>query len=233
MYKKVEPKAKQVKVNGFHLCDIKPRTLNQKKTFDEYEKGKHLLLHGAAGSGKTLIALFLGLRDVINLHQYKSMVIVRTAVEAREIGFLPGTEEEKSESYQLPYRALCAELFHNDKAYTFLKTAGIIDFTLTTFLRGQTLDDSIVVIDEASNFEWRELYTTISRLGNNTRVIICGDMAQSDFKFNNEKEGFKSFRKVIANLDSFSNIEFGVDDIVRGKLVKDFIIEAYKQGFLC
>jgi len=230
VYKKVEPKAKQVRVNGFHLKDIQPRTLNQKKTFDEYEKGKHLLLHGAAGSGKTLIALFLALRDVINLHQFKSLVIVRTAVEAREIGFLPGTEEEKSESYQLPYRSLCSELFHNDKAYAFLKTAGIIDFTLTTFLRGQTLDDSIVVIDEASNFEWRELYTVMTRLGNNTRVIICGDVAQSDFKFSNEKLGFSNFKKVVEKIESFSCIEFGIDDIVRGALVKEFIIESYRQG---
>jgi phosphate starvation-inducible protein PhoH and related proteins len=230
VYKKAEPKSKQVKVNGFHLNDIKPRTINQKKTFDEYEKGKHLLLHGAAGSGKTLIALFLGLRDVINFHQYKSLVIVRTAVEAREIGFLPGTEEEKSESYQLPYRALCAELFGTEKAYGFLKTAGIIEFTMTTFLRGQTLNDSVVVIDEASNFEWRELFTCMTRLGNNTRVIICGDVAQSDFKFSNEKLGFSNFRKVIDKIESFSCVEFGIDDIVRGQLVKEFIIESYRQG---
>lgn len=230
MYKKVEPKPKQVKVNSFHLCEIKPRTINQKKAFNEYEKGKHLLLHGAAGSGKTLIGLFLGLRDVVNLHLYKSLVIVRTAVEAREIGFLPGTEEEKSESYQLPYKALCAELFKNNKAYAFLKTASIIEFTLTTFLRGQTLDDSVVVIDEASNFEWRELFTIMTRLGNNTKVIICGDVAQSDFKFSKEKIGFNNFRKVIEKLDSFSCIEFGIDDIVRGNLVKEFIIESYRQG---
>jgi predicted ribonuclease YlaK len=231
VYKKESVAKSKVKVNGFHLSDITPRTINQKKAFDEYEKGKHLLLHGAAGSGKTLMGLFLGLRDVINLHQYKSLVIVRTAVEAREIGFLPGTEEEKSESYQLPYKALCAELFRSDKAYAFLKMAGIIEFTLTTFLRGQTLDDAVVVIDEASNFEWRELFTIMTRLGNNTRVIVCGDVAQSDFKFSNEKLGFINFRNVIAKIESFSSIEFGVEDIVRGALVKEFIIESYRQGF--
>jgi len=218
--------------NDLRLKEIRPMTLNQNHAFKEFEKGKHLFLHGSAGTGKTFVGLYFGLHEVLNTKQYKSITIIRSAVEVRKVGFLPGGPEEKSEEYEIPYRGICGELFGNDKAYETLKKRDQIDFKLTSFLRGTTLDDTFIVLDEASNLDWAELSTVITRMGNNTKIVICGDWRQTDFKYADEKAGFVNFKKIIEKMPSFSCIEFGIEDIVRGPLVKSFIIEASKLGFM-
>jgi len=218
--------------HDLHLKEIRPMTLKQNHAFKEHEKGQNLLFHGSAGTGKTFLGLYFGLHEVINTKQYKNITIIRSAVEVRKVGFLPGSEEEKSESYEIPYRGICSELFGNDKAYEILKKREQIDFKLTSFLRGTTLDDTFIVIDECSNMDWAELSTVITRMGNNTKLVFCGDWHQTDFKFEDEKVGFVNFKKILEKMPSFSCIEFGVEDIVRGKIVKEFLIEAYKQGIM-
>lgn len=216
--------------NDLLLTQIKPRTVNQNKVFKYYEEGKHLFLHGSAGTGKTFLSMWLGLNEVINTHYYKNLIIIRSAVEVRKIGYLPGAEDEKGQAYEDPYIGLCSELFNNEKAYNTLKKRELIDFRLTSFLRGITLEDSFIIIDEAENMAWNELFTVMTRMGKNTKVIICGDGLQTDFKYMDEREGFKNFKKVIENMEDFACIEFDFNDILRGKLVKEFIIESSRLG---
>ena len=192
------------------------------------------MLHGIAGTGKSFISMYLGLSDILSENSnYKKLVIVRSVVPTRDMGFLPGSDREKTKVYEAPYYAICTELFGRGDAYEYLKTKGLIEFMSTSFIRGITLNDCIVVVDECQNMDWGELSSIITRIGNNCKILFCGDYRQSDFR-NREKDSKKdivNFMKVLQNMNSFfSFIEFQSDDIVRSALVKKFIVTVDDLG---
>jgi predicted ribonuclease YlaK len=175
-------------LRNFNLNDIKPLTENQSLTFEAYEKGKHLMLHGVPGSGKTFVAMFLALRDILSgKTQYDKMVIVRSVVPTRDQGFQPGTKAEKEAVYESPYYINCSELFNRGDAYSYLKKREIIQFISTSFIRGITINNSVIIVDEMQNMTAAELNTVITRTGKNCRLIFCGDIAQTDL-LNPKKE---------------------------------------------
>jgi phosphate starvation-inducible protein PhoH and related proteins len=219
---------RKLKVNGSKKIDhqiesIEPITENQKLVFEEYAKGNNLILHGCAGTGKTFITLYLSLCDVI-AQNYKKVILVRSVVPTREIGYLPGTLEEKIEVYQMPYVDICRKLFNSEDAYMRLKKRGYIDFVTTSYIRGFTFDDAIIIVDEAENLSFHELDSVITRIGKNCKIVFCGDYQQTDLK-GKEKDGFMYFMNIVSGLSSFCRVEFDKDDIVRSALVKEYIIK--------
>jgi len=216
----------QKKQAAFILKDIEPITRNQELVFRDFSNGKHLLIHGLPGTGKSYISLFLALSEIENFKSYRNITIIRSVVPSRDMGFLPGSIKEKSKIYELPYQAICAELYGRGDAYEVLKNKGLIDFQTSSFLRGLTIDNSIVIVDECQNMTFQELSTIITRIGNNSRIIFCGDYRQTDLKYSDEKVGIFSFMEILHNMTKyFSCVEFQIEDIVRSGLVKDFIIK--------
>jgi len=216
-----------------HLTNLKPLTLNQEKVFESFKNNQHLILSGAAGTGKTFLSLYLGL-DAVLQKQYEKVVIVRSALPTRDMGFLPGEKEEKEAAYLDPYIAIVNELFSDKEGWKKMIQFKNIEFLTTSFIRGLTLSDSIVIVDEAQNCTFHELCSIITRLGNNCRFILCGDYYQSDFTKVSDKEGIKSFIDIVNNMKYFDHIEFNWEDIVRSDFVRDFIMtkELYERGKL-
>lgn len=225
-------------INDDFLIDIEPLTDNQKKLFDAYEKGQNLFAYGAAGTGKTFITMYLALRDVLDSSTpYEKLYIVRSLVATREIGFLPGDHEDKSSLYQIPYKNMCKYMFELpsdadfDMLYGNLKGQETISFWSTSFIRGTTLDNAIVLVDEMQNLNFHELDSIITRIGENSKIIFCGDATQSDLIKTHEKNGILDFMKIIRAMEyDFSSVEFGVDDIVRSGLVKNYIVTKLALG---
>ena len=214
------------------MVPIEPLTENQKRIFEDWDKGKHLFIYGAAGTGKTFCALYKGLYDCLKATpSYDNVYVVRSLVATREIGFLPGDHEDKSSLYQIPYKNMVKYMFEmsNDKEfdalYGALKAQGTIKFWSTSFLRGVTLDNAVIIIDEMQNLNFHELDSIITRVGENTRIIFCGDAMQSDLTKTNEKNGIHDFMRILELMeDDFSLIEMGVDDICRSGLVRNYLI---------
>jgi len=207
---------------NLELIDIDPLTRGQLKVF---ESDKNLFLHGCAGTGKTYISMYLAFDDMIK-KKYKDITLVRSAVPTREMGFLPGNEEEKSKVYEQPYIAICSELFHRGDAYGILKKNYAVKFITTSHVRGVTFQDTVVIVDECQNMSFHELDSLITRVGHNCKIIFCGDFFQSDLK----SSGIKEFMGIIKDMDQFDFVDFGIDDIVRSKFVKDYLIAKYKNG---
>lgn len=204
---------------------IEPLTDNQAKAFREYGTGKNLLLHGIAGTGKSFISMYLALKDVLSpTSTFKKVVVVRSVVPTRDMGFLPGSQKEKIKVYEAPYYIICSELFGRGDAYDILKQKNICEFISTSFIRGTTLNDSIVIVDEMQNMTGHELDSVITRVGKNTKILFCGDFRQSDFTKDQERNGLKDFLRVLDNMKSFAYIDFDEEDIVRSGLVKEYII---------
>ena len=233
--------AKQMKrkkpVNNDYLVDITPITDNQKRLFDSYDKGKHIIAYGAAGTGKTFITLYNALKDVLNENTpYDKIYIVRSLVATREIGFLPGDHEDKSSYYQIPYKHMVKYMFQMpsdadfEMLYGNLRSQETIKFWSTSFLRGTTLDDAIIIVDEFQNLNFHELDSIITRVGENTKIVFCGDASQTDLTKTNERNGIVDFMKIIRAMPSFEMIEFGIDDIVRSGLVKEYLIAKLEAG---
>ena len=233
--------AKQMKrkkpVNNDYLVDITPITDNQKRLFDSYDEGKHIIAYGAAGTGKTFITLYNALKDVLSENTpYDKIYIVRSLVATREIGFLPGDHEDKSSYYQIPYKNMVKYMFQMpsdadfEMLYGNLRAQETIKFWSTSFLRGTTLDDAIIIVDEFQNLNFHELDSIITRVGENTKIVFCGDASQSDLTKTNERNGIVDFMKVIRAMPSFELIEFGIDDIVRSGLVKEYLIAKLEAG---
>lgn len=219
---------------NFSLKEVKPLTDNQRKAFAAYKEGMHLMMHGVAGTGKTFLSFYLALDDMLKPDsEYNKMCIVRSVVPTRDMGFLPGTNKEKAKVYEAPYHSICTELFGRSDAYEYLKTKGLIEFMSTSFIRGITMNDCIIIVDECQNMDWGELSSIITRVGNNCKIIFCGDYRQSDFR-NREKDSKKdiiNFMEVLQNMNRFfSFVEFQTSDIVRGPLVKNFIITVDSMG---
>jgi predicted ribonuclease YlaK len=224
-------------INSNYFLDVGPITDNQELFFNEWKDGKNLFAYGAAGTGKTFIALYLALKDVIDEETpYDKVYIVRSLVSTREIGFLPGTHEDKSELYQVPYKNMVRNMFHMpdqtsfDMLYDNLKNQETISFWSTSFLRGTTLDDAIIIVDESQNLNFHELDSIMTRVGQDSKIVFCGDINQSDLQRTNERNGILDFQRILENMEEFSSIEFGVGDIVRSGLVKSYIIAKMALG---
>jgi predicted ribonuclease YlaK len=205
---------------GPTLETIKSLTESQTLAIEDFEDGYNLFLYGYAGTGKTYLGLGLGLDAVVNKKTHERVVIFRNVVPTRDMGFLPGSQKDKAAVYEQPYIENCAKLFGRSDAYSWLKTKKMVEFSTTSFIRGITLDNCIILIDEFQNMSWPEFYSLLTRVGRNSRIIICGDIRQKDLT--KETSCFAKFMKV--ELGSFSDIEFGKEDIVRGNFAKEFII---------
>jgi len=218
----------QEKLN-FKLKNVEPLTQNQKLSFEAYHNGKNLMLHGIAGTGKSFISMYLGLNQILGENsQYKKLVIVRSVVPTRDMGFLPGNSKEKAKVYEAPYYAICTELFGRSDSYEYLKSRNVVEFISTSFIRGITLNDCIIVVDEIANMTLHELDSVITRVGKNCRIIFSGDFRQSDFTKEHEKNGLIDFMRIIERMKSFTFIDFNEHDIVRSSMVKDYIIQKDK-----
>jgi phosphate starvation-inducible protein PhoH len=234
--------AKQMKrrkpISSDYLIDIEPLTENQKKLFESYKNQKHIVAYGCAGTGKTFITLYNALQDVLDeVTPYERVYIVRSLVATREIGFLPGSHDDKADIYQIPYKNMVKYMFQMpsdadfEMLYGNLKSQETIKFWSTSFLRGTTLDNAIVIVDEFQNLNFHELDSIITRVGENTKIMFCGDATQSDLVKTNERNGISDFMNVLRKMDSIDIVEFGVDDIVRSGLVKEYIIAKMEAGF--
>ena len=233
--------AKQMKrkkpYNSEMMVDVQPLTPNQKHAFASYSEGKNLFLYGAAGTGKTFITLYQALKQVLDpVTPYQKVVLVRSLVSTREIGFLPGDHEDKAALYQIPYKNMVKYMFElaSDNEFEMLwgnlKTQESVTFWSTSFIRGTTLDNSIVIVDESQNLNFHELDSIITRVGEDTKIMFCGDVAQTDLVRTNEKNGILDFQKIITRMPEFDLIEFGMDDIVRSGLVKSYITSKIELG---
>ena len=233
--------AKQMKrkkpLNSEYLVDVTPITDNQKRLFDSYNEGKQIIAYGAAGTGKTFITLYNALKDVLSENTpYDKIYIVRSLVATREIGFLPGDHEDKSSYYQIPYKHMVKYMFQMpsdadfEMLYGNLRAQETIKFWSTSFLRGTTLDDAIIIVDEFQNLNFHELDSIITRVGENTKIVFCGDASQTDLTKTNERNGIVDFMKILRAMPSFEMIEFGIDDIVRSGLVKEYLIAKLEAG---
>ena len=218
-------------INNGMLVDVEPITDNQKILFDHYDKGKNIFAYGCAGTGKTFISLYLALRDVLDeMTPYDKVYIVRSLVSTREIGFLPGDHEDKSSLYQIPYKNMVKYMFELPSAADFemlygnLKAQETISFWSTSFIRGTTFDRAIIIVDEFQNLNFHELDSIMTRVGENTKIMFCGDATQTDLIKQNERNGIVDFMRVLRLMSSIDIIEFGVEDIVRSGLVKEFIL---------
>ena len=224
-------------VNSDFLVDIQPLTENQQQLFKSYKEGKHLVAYGCAGTGKTFITLYNALRDVLDERTpYEKVYMVRSLVSTREIGFLPGDHDDKSALYQIPYKNMVKYMFQMatdadfEMLYGNLKAQETIKFWSTSFLRGTTLDNAIIIVDEFQNLNFHELDSIITRVGENSRICFCGDATQSDLTKTNERNGIVDFMKILRAMPSFDIIEFGVEDIVRSGLVKEYIVAKMEAG---
>lgn len=216
---------------NFNLKRVHPLTENQRKTFDAFRAGKHLMLHGMAGTGKTFLSMYLAIDDLMSgTSEQDKIYVVRSVVPTRDMGFLPGSQKEKMKVYEAPYYAICNELFERGDAYDILKQKNAVEFMSTSFIRGTTLNNCYVIVDEINNMTFHELDSVITRIGKNCRVIFCGDFRQSDLTREQERNGLKEFMKVIDRLSDFEYIDFLEADIVRSKLVKEYIIARQKLG---
>lgn len=216
-----------------NLRDIGPITDNQITTFRAYDKGDNLFLHGCAGTGKTFISMYLALKEIENGRSRRhKLVIIRTAQSSKDIGFLPGDEKRKLEVYEAPYKAICAELYNRADAYEILKQKGIIEFHSTSFLRGTTIDDAVILIDECQNQRYVELRTVLTRTGDRSRVVLCGDTKQDDLTSERYKEssGLSDMMRVFERMGHMTAVQFEIDDIVRSGFVRDFIIAENELG---
>jgi len=213
------------------LDTLEPLTQKQRETISAYRKDKNLLLHGIAGTGKTFLGLSLAFEEVLDpSNDYEFVGIVRSIVPTREIGFLKGDDKEKVSVYEAPYKAICGELFGIPDAYDCLKDQGAVQFMSTSFIRGLTLNNCIIIVDEVQNLSFHELDSIITRVGSNSKIVFCGDYTQSDFNKTSERDGCLAFMKILKQMNHFDFIEFEIEDIVRGPLVKEYIINKYKLG---
>lgn len=224
---------KRLKID--HLLTYEAITQNQRVAYDSWDEGDHLVLCGSAGTGKTFIGMYLALADVLDKsYDQDKLVIVRSVVPTREMGYLPGSIEEKVDAYTAPYRAIATELFNEKQAYDMLETQGAISFMSTSFIRGQTIDDAIILVDEMQNLTYHELDSIITRVGRNTRIIFSGDYYQSDLSKETDKNGILDFMNIMEVMNNFTTVEFGWADIVRSDFVRDYIMtkEMVERGKL-
>jgi len=215
----------KIKIDDLRTFD--PLTDNQKKFFDAYKRGDYFVaLHGVAGTGKTFCALYKALEEVLDKsNPFHKIIVVRSAVQSREIGHLPGDIDEKMDIYQQPYRQICETLFGRKDAWSRLEEQGHVEFISTSFIRGMSFDDAIIIVDEMQNLTFEEIDTVMTRVGYRSKIIWCGDYRQTDLnKRKSDVTGILKFFDIAQHMNAFTRIEFTVDDIVRSSLVRDYIV---------
>ena len=230
-------KKQKLEIGTSNLISIKPITDNQKLVFETWKQKKNQFLFGCAGTGKTFVSLYLALQDVMNLQtKYDKVVLVRSLIPTREIGFLPGDEEDKAALYQVPYANMVQFMFQqpNEQAFNMLydklKQQGSLYFLSTSFLRGLTFDNSIIIVDECQNLNFHELDTIITRVGQDSKIVFCGDFGQSDLSKTSEKNGLHDFLRILEEMEEFNCVEFDIGDIVRSGFVRNYLIQKTKLG---
>ena len=228
---------KQKEITYSQLNQIKPVTDSQKLVFDTWKKGQNQFLFGCAGTGKTFVSLYLALSEVLrNETPYDKVIMVRSLIPTREIGFLPGDEEDKAALYQVPYSNMMQFMFEqpNEQAfeslYNRIKAQGSYYFLSTSFLRGLTFDNSIIIVDECQNLNFHELDTIITRVGQDSKIVFCGDFSQTDLTRTNERNGLMDFLQILQEMEEFNCVEFNIGDIVRSGFVRNYLIQKTKLG---
>ena len=228
---------KNKEINHTNLVTIKPIGDNQKVVFDTWKKGKCQFLFGSAGTGKTFVSLYLALKDVMDLKsKFDRVVLVRSLIPTREIGFLPGDEEDKAALYQVPYQNMVQFMFEQPNEQQFntlydrLKGQGSLFFLSPSFLRGLTFDNSIIIVDECQNLNFHELDTIITRVGQDAKIVFCGDFDQTDLMNHNERNGLHDFLRILEEMEEFNCVEFTLGDIVRSGFVRSYLINKIKLG---
>ena len=228
---------KQKEITYNQLNTIKPVTDSQKLVFDTWKKGQNQFLFGCAGTGKTFVSLYLALSEVLrNETPYDKVIMVRSLIPTREIGFLPGDEEDKAALYQVPYSNMMQFMFEqpNEQAfeslYNRIKAQGSYYFLSTSFLRGLTFDNSIIIVDECQNLNFHELDTIITRVGQDSKIVFCGDFSQTDLTRTNERNGLMDFLQILQEMEEFNCVEFNIGDIVRSGFVRNYLIQKTKLG---
>jgi len=229
--------AKQKEITYSQLNQIKPVTDSQKVVFDSWKQGLNQFLFGCAGTGKTFVSLYLALSEVLkNETPYDKVVMVRSLIPTREIGFLPGDEEDKAALYQVPYSNMMQFMFEqpNEQAfeslYNRIKAQGSFYFLSTSFLRGLTFDNTIIIVDECQNLNFHELDTIITRVGQDSKIFFCGDFSQSDLTKMHERNGLMDFLQILQEMEEFNCVEFNIGDIVRSGFVRNYLIQKTKLG---
>ena len=229
--------SKKIEITNSDLVKIEPVTDNQKLVFESYSKGKNQFLYGCAGTGKTFITLYLAMKEVLRSDTpYDRVVMVRSLIPTREIGFLPGDEEDKAALYQVPYSNMVQFMFKqpNEQAFSMLydriKSQGSFYFLSTSFLRGLTFDNSIIIVDECQNLNFHELDTIVTRVGQDSKIMFCGDFMQTDLSKVNERNGLHDFLRILEEMEEFNCLEFNIGDIVRSGFVRNYLIQKTKLG---
>ena len=229
--------SKKIEITNSDLVKIEPVTDNQKVVFESYKKGQNQFLYGCAGTGKTFITLYLAMNEVLRHDTpYDRVVMVRSLIPTREIGFLPGDEEDKSALYQVPYSNMVQFMFKqpNEQAFSMLydrlKNQGSFYFLSTSFLRGLTFDNSIIIVDECQNLNFHELDTIVTRVGQDSKIMFCGDFMQTDLSKVNERNGLFDFLRILEEMEEFNCVEFNIGDIVRSGFVRNYLIQKTKLG---
>tara|TARA_R110000822_G_scaffold132788_3_gene270056 strand:+ start:5247 stop:5951 length:705 start_codon:yes stop_codon:yes gene_type:complete len=214
------------------LLQFAPLTKNQEIAYKSWEEGNNIILTGTAGTGKTFMGLYLAMEDMLEQNNsYDQLVIIRSMVPTRDMGFLPGTKEEKEEAFMSPYKNICTELFGDKSSYNKMITSNQIKFESTSYIRGMTFDNTVILVDEMQNLNFHELDSVITRVGKNSKIIFAGDFKQSDFKYNDERDGIVKFLQIVEQLKNFTVINFGWEDIVRSDFVRDYIMTKEMLGY--
>lgn len=211
------------------LIEVNPLTANQSSVFTAFSRGEHVICSGSAGTGKTFIALYLSMKLIYSQRTpIDHLVIVRSAVPTRDMGFLPGSIGEKNAVYEEPYANIIDEIHGQPFSYEALSKNDTIHFQTTSFLRGLTWDNCVVILDEAQNMSFHEINSVVTRLGENSRLIICGDRTQTDLCNN----GFEKLLHVCQWMDDITIVNFTCEDIVRSDFVKRWIIACEEANVL-
>ena len=239
--------AKQMKrrkpIDKSLLTNIEAITENQQFLFDEYDKGQNIVAYGCAGTGKTFVTLYKALEEVLDDNSpYDRVYLVRSLVATREIGFLPGDHDDKSALYQIPYKNMVKYMFELPEGnlssgaspfemlYGNLMSQETLKFWSTSFLRGTTLDRAIIIVDEFQNLNGHELDSIMTRVGEDSKIHFCGDATQSDLTKASEKTGIMDFLSILERMPSVTKIEFGLEDIVRSGLCKEYLVAKAESG---
>lgn len=218
-----EAKKKHLTIHD--LKNIRPLTEPQRMMIESYFTGNNIVAEGSAGTGKTFVAMWLALNSLLTSGtNIDRIIILRSAVASRSVGFLPGDIEEKMEPFEAPYRDVVSDLTGRDTCYDEMKKLGKITFMPTSYLRGLTWDNAVIIVDEVQSLNLHEINSVITRCGRHSKIIAMGDTLQNDLIYNKfDQSGFPKFLKIVARMQDFDIIHFTKDDIVRSKLVKDWI----------